>query len=183
MSEVCHFEDFELDPSAYRLSRRGEVVRLERIPLELLRLLVERREQIVSRDEILERIWGKGVFIDSENAINTAVRKVRRALQDDADNPRFIVTIPGRGYRFVAPVIANGEADDKNSIRTGSFCSYLQHPRPPISWQLEEDSAGELATSRSVHLRNETALIPPPLSRFVFVGREAEQAMLRQALE
>ncbi|HEV3110479.1 MAG TPA: winged helix-turn-helix domain-containing protein [Candidatus Binataceae bacterium] len=110
VSEVCHFEDFELDRGAYRLSRTGEVVRLERIPMELLCLLVERRGLVVTRAEILERIWGKGVFIDSENAINTAVRKIRRALKDDADAPRFIVTIPARGYRFIAPIaVPNGD--------------------------------------------------------------------------
>jgi DNA-binding winged helix-turn-helix (wHTH) protein len=94
--DVRQFEDFELDSRAYRLSRSGEVIHLERIPLELLCLLVDRCGCVVSRDEILERIWGKGVFIDSEHAINTAVRKIRRALNDDADAPRFIVTIPGR---------------------------------------------------------------------------------------
>src|SRR5215469_14383037 len=107
--EVRYFEDFELDPNAYRLLRGSEVIRLERIPLELLSLLVERCGQTVTRDEILGRIWGKGVFIDSEHAINTAVRKIRRALNDDANAPRFIVTIPGKGYRFVAPVaVAKG---------------------------------------------------------------------------
>jgi len=100
-----HFEDFELDANAYRLSRSGEIVRLERIPLELLCLLIQRRGRIVTRDQILERIWGKGVFIDREHAINTAVRKIRRALSDDADEPRFLVTIPGKGYRFIAPVL------------------------------------------------------------------------------
>jgi DNA-binding winged helix-turn-helix (wHTH) protein len=105
-AEVRYFEDFELDPNAYRLLRGSEVVRLERIPLELLSLLVEHCGQTVTRDEILERIWGKGVFIDSEHAINTAVRKIRRALNDDANAPRFLVTIPGKGYRFVAPVAA-----------------------------------------------------------------------------
>jgi adenylate cyclase len=104
MAEVCRFADFELDPGAYRLSRTGEVVRLERIPMELLCLLVERRGQVVSRAEILDRIWGQGVFIDSENAINTAVRKIRQALKDDADAPSFIVTIPAKGYRFIAQV-------------------------------------------------------------------------------
>jgi len=93
-AEIRHFEGFELDPGAYRLSRGGEIIRLERIPLELLFLLVDRCGQVVPRDEILERIWGKGVFIDSEHAINTAVRKIRRALNDDANAPRFIVTIP-----------------------------------------------------------------------------------------
>src|SRR5262245_17152691 len=115
-AEVRHFEDFELDPSAYRLSRSGEIVRLERIPLELLFLLIERCGQLVTREEILERIWGKGVFIDREHAINTAVRKIRRALNDDVNDPRFIVTIPGKGYRFVAPVaVANGALKENKS--------------------------------------------------------------------
>jgi class 3 adenylate cyclase/DNA-binding winged helix-turn-helix (wHTH) protein len=113
-SDVWHFENFELDPNAYRLSRGGEIVRLERIPLELLCLLIERGGQLVTREEILERIWGKGVFIDREHAINTAVRKVRRALNDDASAPRFIVTIPGKGYRFAAPVVVLNEKPDKN---------------------------------------------------------------------
>ena len=108
--EVRQFDDFELDPRNYFLSRGGEAIRLERIPLKLLCLLVERSGQVETRDEILERIWGKGVFIDSEHAINTAIRKIRRALNDDADRPRLIVTVPGSGYRFIAPVlISNGE--------------------------------------------------------------------------
>jgi DNA-binding winged helix-turn-helix (wHTH) protein len=103
-AESWYFEDFELDPSAYRLRRDGEVVRLERIPFELLCLLIEQRGRVVTREEILERVWGKGVFIDSENSINSAVRKIRRALNDDADAPRFIITVPARGYRFVASI-------------------------------------------------------------------------------
>ena len=74
----------------------------ERIPLELLCFLVERSGEIVSREAILERIWGKGVFLDAENSINTAVRKVRRALKDNAITPRFLATVPTRGYRFVS---------------------------------------------------------------------------------
>jgi TolB-like protein/DNA-binding winged helix-turn-helix (wHTH) protein len=113
LAGVRRFEDFELDSDAFRLTRDGQIVRLERIPLALLCLLVERRGQTVTRDDILERISGKGVFIDSENAINTAIRKIRRALNDDVDAPRFVVTIPGKGYRFIAPVtVANGELQD-----------------------------------------------------------------------
>ena len=65
-AEVWRFEDFELDPSAYRLRHKDRIVRLERIPFELLCLLVERGGQLVTREEILERVWGKGVFVDSE---------------------------------------------------------------------------------------------------------------------
>ena len=78
MSEdLLHFEDFVLNRGACELRRGAVVVPLQRIPLELLCLLVERRGQLVTREEILERVWGKGVFVDSENSINTAVRKVR----------------------------------------------------------------------------------------------------------
>src|SRR5216683_2456293 len=103
-AEIFRFADFELDRSAYQLRRAGTSVHLQRIPFQLLSLLVERRGQLVSREEILEYIWGKGVFVDSENAIRTAVRKIRRALNDDADAPRFIITVPTRGYRFAAPM-------------------------------------------------------------------------------
>ena len=100
--DLVQFEDFVLNRGAYELRRGDVVVPLQRIPLELLCLLIERRGQLVSREEILERVWGKGVFVDIENSINTAVRKVRRALSDDPDAPRFVVTVPARGYRFIA---------------------------------------------------------------------------------
>jgi TolB-like protein/DNA-binding winged helix-turn-helix (wHTH) protein/tetratricopeptide (TPR) repeat protein len=103
-AERFEFEDFELDRSAYELRRAGTVVHLERIPLELLFVLIERRGQLVTRQEIFERIWGKGVFVDTDNSINTAVNKIRRALNDDAEKPRFVVTVPARGYRFIAPI-------------------------------------------------------------------------------
>lgn len=138
-ADVRRFEDFELDANAYRLSRNGHIVRLERIPLELLCLLIERCGQTVTREEILERIWGKGVFIDSENAINTAVRKIRRALDDDADAPRFIITIPAKGYRFIAPVaVANGDLNDVTNSHPPSDRTALEptdaaEPEPPRS--------------------------------------------------
>src|SRR5713226_345437 len=106
--EIFRFEDFELD--RYQLHRAGCPVRLQRLPLELLYFLVERRGELVTREEIIERLWGKSVFVDSENSINTAVRKIRGALNHDADAPRFIITVPARGYRFVAPIREVGHA-------------------------------------------------------------------------
>src|SRR5215469_12115890 len=101
---ICRFDEFELDQSAYQLRRDGRSLKLERIPLDLLFLLVDQRGQLVTREEILERIWGKGVFFDVDNAINSAVRKLRRALGDNPDAPRFVVTVPSKGYRFIADV-------------------------------------------------------------------------------
>src|ERR1700731_899082 len=111
--DLFQFADFVLDRGAYELRGGEAVVPLQRIPLELLCLLVERRGQLVTREEILERVWGKGVFIDSENSINTAIRKVRQALCDNPEAPRFVVTVPARGYRFVAEIHAPkiGRAD------------------------------------------------------------------------
>src|SRR5216684_4909683 len=103
-AERFDFEDFELDRSAYELRRAGSVVHLERIPLDLLFLLIERRGKLVTRQEIFERIWGKNVFLDGDNSINIAVRKLRNALHEDPDAPRFVVTVPAKGYRFIAPI-------------------------------------------------------------------------------
>ena len=107
-TERFEFEDFELDRRTYELRRAGSIVHLERIPLDLLFLLIERRGQLVTRQEIFERIWGKNVFLDVDNSINIAVRKLRRALNDEPDAPRFVVTVPARGYRFVAPIHEHG---------------------------------------------------------------------------
>ena len=99
-------EDLELDLCPRRLRRGNRVLRLERIPLEILILLLERRGEIVSREEIVARVWGNDVFLDTDNSIRGAIRKVRQVLRDDPETPRFIQTMTGRGYRFIAPIIS-----------------------------------------------------------------------------
>jgi tetratricopeptide (TPR) repeat protein/DNA-binding winged helix-turn-helix (wHTH) protein len=97
-------EEFELDLGGYELCRAGQSVKLARIPMELLLLLVEQRGQLVTREQIVARIWGKEVFLDTDNSINAAVRRIRQVFDDNPDEPRFIQTVIGRGYRFIAPV-------------------------------------------------------------------------------
>jgi TolB-like protein/DNA-binding winged helix-turn-helix (wHTH) protein len=99
-------EDFVLDLRPRRLRRGDRVLKLERIPLEILLLLLERPGEIVTRDEIISRIWGNDVFLDTDNSTRGAIRKIRQALRDDPETPRFIQTVTGRGYRFIAPVIS-----------------------------------------------------------------------------
>src|ERR1022692_1025101 len=101
---MLKFSDFELDERAYELRRAGRALKLERIPMDLLCLLARNAGQLVSRDAIIEKLWGKDVFLDTDNSINTAVRKIRQILSDDPRNPRFVQTVPGKGYRFAAPV-------------------------------------------------------------------------------
>ena len=117
--DLIRFEDFDLDARSYRLRRSGEDLKLERIPFELLLLLVGHPGELVTREQIIEKLWGKGVQLDTENAINTAVRKVRLALGDDPMQPRFVQTVTGRGYRFIASVAcpsspATGEKPDQS---------------------------------------------------------------------
>jgi len=102
-----HFGDFTLDQARFRLQKGGRLVRLEKRPMELLILLVERRGELVSREEIAQRLWGRNVFLDVDHGINTAIRKVRQALRDDPEKPRFLETVVGKGYCFAAPVISN----------------------------------------------------------------------------
>jgi Tol biopolymer transport system component/DNA-binding winged helix-turn-helix (wHTH) protein len=104
-ADLLRFGDFELDVGAYRLQRAGRDVRLEQQPMDLLILLVQRRPHLVSREEIVERLWGTETFVEAEAGINTAVRKVRQALGDSATTPTLIERVPGKGYRFVGEVI------------------------------------------------------------------------------
>jgi TolB-like protein/DNA-binding winged helix-turn-helix (wHTH) protein len=104
--ETFRFRDFVLDVAAYELRRNGHPVRLERQPMDLLILLVGQRGQLVSRSQIVDALWGKDVFVDVENGVNTAIRKLRQALRDAPDTPTFIETVPGKGYRFIAAVEA-----------------------------------------------------------------------------
>jgi TolB-like protein len=98
------FGGCELDVAAYELRRGNRIVRVERLPMELLLMLVDREGELVTRDEILTRLWGRDVCLDVDNGINTAIAKLRAALRDTAVKPAFIKTIPGKGYRFIAPV-------------------------------------------------------------------------------
>jgi TolB-like protein/Tfp pilus assembly protein PilF len=102
MSTPERFGQFELNASTYELRRAGQSVKLERIPMDLLLLLAANKGRLVSRDEVVEHIWGKERFVDTGSAINTAIRKIRRVLGDDPERPRFIETVPGKGYRFIA---------------------------------------------------------------------------------
>lgn len=108
------FGEFELDGDRFELRRNGKALKLERIPLELLILLAEKNGNVVTRQEIVNRLWGKEVFVDTEHGINTAIRKIRAALRDDAERSRYIQTVSGKGYRFVAQ-LSNGNGSDEKA--------------------------------------------------------------------
>jgi eukaryotic-like serine/threonine-protein kinase len=123
-------EGFELDRIAYELRRAGRPQKLERIPMEILLLFVDRRGQLVSREEIIERVWGKGVFLDTDNGINAAISKIRQVLRDDPENPASIQTIKGKGYRFIATVTEIGVADLPPSAASEPTAPHVASPDP-----------------------------------------------------
>ncbi len=123
---IHKFGEFELDPSRFELRRSGRVLKLERIPMELLLLLAEKEGSVVTRQEIVDRLWGKEVFVDTEHGINTAIRKIRQALRDDPGRPRFVQTVTGKGYRFVAE--KNGHS---SSAMSAPAAAQAAAPIPP----------------------------------------------------
>lgn len=108
--QVYRFGDFELDLDSFELKLPGKPVKLERRALDLLVLLVKQPNRLVPREEIIAALWPPNVVIDFDSGLNTLVRKVRTALGDSSDSPQYIETVPGRGYRFVAPVVSLSES-------------------------------------------------------------------------
>jgi TolB-like protein/Flp pilus assembly protein TadD len=99
---LLRFESFELDVRSRELRKGKQRIRLQEQPFEILRLMLERPGDVVTREELARHLWPKGTFVDFEHSLNAAVKRLRAALGDDADNPRFVETLPRRGYRFIA---------------------------------------------------------------------------------
>jgi TolB-like protein/DNA-binding winged helix-turn-helix (wHTH) protein/Flp pilus assembly protein TadD len=138
--EIFRFRDFELDVAAYELRRKGRPVKLGRQPMDLLIMLVENRRQLLSRSDIVERLWGKDVFVDVETGVNTAISKVRQALHDSPEAPAFVETVPGKGYRFIAAVEVVPAAPDAALPAT--------QPEPPPVPGREPEVKGEKSEVR-----------------------------------
>ena len=107
-AQIVRFREFELDLRTGELRTNGHRLILQEKPFQLLTALLERPGEMVSREELIERLWPAGTFIDFDLGLNKAVNRLREALNDSAEHPHFIETFPKRGYRFVATVSGNG---------------------------------------------------------------------------
>ena len=96
--------EFEINLRCGEVRHRGEKIKLQERPFQILTALIERPGEVVTRQQMQQKLWPTDTFVDFEHSINTAVKKLREALGDDAENPRFIETLPRRGYRLIAPV-------------------------------------------------------------------------------
>lgn len=133
MPITYQLKDLQLDVARYELRRNDRILRLEKIPMELLILLVSRHGELVSREDIIARLWGPNVFIETELGINTAVRKIRQTLGDDPERPRFVQTVVGKGYRFIGQVTVVGDQ---------SIASAAVSPPPSVSLTEQQRPAG-----------------------------------------
>jgi len=110
-SEILRFGIFEINLRAGEVRKQGVRVNLQEQPFHVLTILLQRRGEVVTREELRSAVWQSDTFVDFDNGLNTAINKLREALGDSADSPRFIETLPRRGYRFIAPVTgADGTA-------------------------------------------------------------------------
>jgi len=101
---VFRFGAFEVNEATGELRKQGIRIKLHSQPFQVLVMLVERPSELVTREEMRQRLWGDDTFVDFDHGLNTAVNKLREALGDSASQPRHVETVPSRGYRFIAPV-------------------------------------------------------------------------------
>jgi len=123
LSAVLCFDEFELDLESGRLRRRGVRVRLREKCVQALAVLVERAGRVVTREELRRRLWPDDVFVDFENNLNTTIGRLREALGDSADRPRFIETLPKRGYRFIGTLAKEPLSPRPVSARAAALAS------------------------------------------------------------
>src|SRR6516162_8498305 len=129
---IFRFGLFEADPASGELLKQGEQMRLQDQPFRMLVLLLERAGEVVTREELRDRLWPQQTFVEFDNGLNVAVKKVRDALGDDAENPRFVETVPRRGYRFIAPV-SSTTLDIIADVAASPIGEASPQPRPQMS--------------------------------------------------
>ena len=126
-SRIVRFGVFELDLAAGELRKNGAKLRLQEQPFQVLALLLERAGQVVTRDELRQKLWPADTFVDFDHSLNTAVNKLRETLGDSASSPRYIETLARRGYRFIAPV----QSGEPARVETGTaFDKLIARPEP-----------------------------------------------------
>src|ERR1700687_5719676 len=120
-SEILRFGVFEVDLRSGELRKQGIRIKLQDQPFLVLKLLLQRSGELVTREELRLQIWAADTFVDFDNGLNISINKLREALGDSADSPRFIETLPRRGYRFIVPV----------SSTDGKGSTISARPTPP----------------------------------------------------
>jgi DNA-binding winged helix-turn-helix (wHTH) protein/tetratricopeptide (TPR) repeat protein len=159
-AQILRFDAFELDAGAGELRRNGDRIKLPPQPFRVLELLVRRSGEVLTRDEIRSRIWCGDTFVDFEQGLNFCIRQIRDALGDTASGPRFVETLPRRGYRFLVPVEAVAPAEPKSVTRLIVLPFRTLRPDPEtdfLAFSLPDAVATSLSTLKSLVVRSSLA--------------------------
>src|SRR5499427_2726407 len=162
MSEgaILRFGAFELRTAPAELRLKGDPVKLPPQPLKVLELLARRSGEVLTRNEIREHVWCGDTFVDFEQGLNFCIRQIREALGDRADAPRFVETIPRRGYRFLMPVKTAGEAQPRTVTRLIVIPFRMLRPDPDtefLAFSLPDAITGSLGGLESLVVRSSAA--------------------------
>src|ERR1051326_3888541 len=128
-SQVIRFGPYEVDLRTGELRKHGLRIKLQEQPFQILAMLVERPGELVTREQIKEKLWPAETFVDFDHSVNTAIRRLRDALSDSADQPRYVETLPRRGYRFIGEVQSSAVPDPAKVVPISGATAHL----PPSS--------------------------------------------------
>jgi len=150
-SRIIHFESFEFDFRSSELREHGRKVKVQGQPVQILAMLLDQPGELVTRDDLKNKLWPGDTFVDFEHSLNAAVKRLRQALHDSAENPRFVETLARRGYRFIAQVaVVDGArlniresatdnvltSDDREQPEVAELTAVVKHPPWPLAWKI-----------------------------------------------
>jgi cholera toxin transcriptional activator len=169
-ARLYRFGVYEADVRSGELRKNGLKLKVQEQPFQVLAMLLERPGEVVTRDELRQRLWPADTFVDFDHSLNTAINKLREALGDSAANPRFIETLAKRGYRFLAPVqeIAHPMSPNPGDIRAGQPLPEIPMKRPADAPPTAAECAVAVARSESRPAEGELPKIDRTLGRGLF---------------
>jgi TolB-like protein/DNA-binding winged helix-turn-helix (wHTH) protein/Tfp pilus assembly protein PilF len=131
---VQRFGEFEIEPRSRELRLKGRRIRIQDNPLTVLLLLFERKGEVVTREELKQRLWPADTFVEADDGLNTAIRKLREVLGDSSENPTYIETIPRRGYRFIGEILEDEEPEAATSSTQAALTTIAENRRTSSQW-------------------------------------------------
>jgi DNA-binding winged helix-turn-helix (wHTH) protein len=168
-TKIVRFGVFEVDLKACELRKHGLRLKLPEQPFQVLAVLLEKPSKIITRDELRNRLWQGDTFVDFDHGLNNAVMKLREVLGDSSENPRFVETIPRRGYRFIAPVeesvyLSHGAAlSEAESVASDIAAS--GQIESPLAWKAPVAQASASSGMSSARSRSGGTVIGKTFSR------------------
>src|SRR5258707_4216821 len=140
--KLVRFGIYQVDVRTSELWKQGRKIKLQEQPCRILAILLERRGEVVTREDLRKRLWSDDTFVDFDHSLNTAIMRLREALSDSSENPRFIETLPRHGYRFIAPIEELDSSDSEKAVEAHSSATPESSLRAPESGPAMQVSGG-----------------------------------------